>query len=256
MKLSEIYAVIDGVAPFSISREYCDRLGFYDNSGLLVDCGNEIESVLFSLDCSMRSAQKAKEVGVDLLVTHHPAIFQPIKALRSDSPVTECAKNGISIISAHLNLDSAEGGIDDCLAAALGASGKAKRMHVLTDGGYGSVFAVKKTPLTEFVERAKKVLSTERVVVYGEREVCKVASFCGAGMDEKSVAFALEEGADTLVSSDPKHHLIAQAVEQGLNVVVLTHYAAENYGFRAFYQKIKEKCPLVTMHFFADERLM
>ena len=106
------------------------------------------------------------------------------------------------------------------------------------------------------MEKAKKTFRTERVLVYGDKDVEKVASFCCAGMDEGSIDFALENGADTIVSSDPKHHLIAAAVEKGVNVVVLTHYAAENYGFYEFYQKIKEKCPLVRAEFFADERLM
>ena len=256
MKLNEIYTLIDGVAPFSLSREYCDKFGYYDNSGVLVDCGEEITGALFSLDCSMSAVEAAKRAGANLIVTHHPAIFQPIKALGMDNPVTACMKAGISVISAHLNLDSAEGGIDDCLACALGKQGAAVRMHTMTQGGYGSVFSVKQAPLSAFVESAKRSLQTERVVVYGDRPVQRVASFCGAGMDEKSIAFALQEEADTLVSSDPKHHLIALAIEKGLNVIVLTHYAAENYGFRQFYQTIKEKCPLAKMQFFADERLM
>ncbi|MDE6411796.1 MAG: Nif3-like dinuclear metal center hexameric protein [Clostridia bacterium] len=255
MKLTEIYKLVDKIAPFSISQEYCEKYGAYDNSGILLDCGKEITCALFSLDCSMRAVEEAKMINAELIITHHPAIYTPLKELTADNPVTECAKAGISIISAHLNLDCAKGGIDDSLAEVLGAK-KALRMHELTKGGYGSVFEIEKLPLDEFVNRAKETLKTERVLVYGDRPVQKIASFCGAGMDDETVAFALSKDVDTFVSSDPKHHLVAEAVEKGLNVILFTHYAAENYGFMQFYQKIKEKSPLARAEFFADERLM
>ena len=257
MKLSEIYSLIDGLAPFSLSREYCEKYGAYDNSGILLNCGQEIEGILFSLDCSLAAVERAKRIGANLIVTHHPAIYAPLKALDADDPVTACAMAGISIISAHLNLDCAKGGIDDCMANALGAWEKPVKMHALSLGGYGSVFAIEATPLARFIDDVRAAFQTKNVMVFGEREeVSKVASFCGAGLDEESLAFAFENDADTVVSSDPKHHLIAQAVEQGLNVLILPHYAAENYGFYEFYQKIEEKCSLVPMEYFEDGRLM
>ena len=256
MKLSEIYAQIDEIAPFALSREYCEKYGAYDNSGILLDCGEEIEGILCSLDCSMQAVKAAKKQGANLILTHHPAIFAPLKSLGESNPVTASARAGISIISAHLNLDSAAGGIDDCLAEGLGAKGASERMHVLTRGGYGSVFKTEKATLEEFLQKIRAEFKTERVISYGNKKVNKVASFCGAGMDESSIRFALASGADTFVSSDPKHHLVAMAVAEGLNVVILTHYAAENYGFYKFYQKIKEKCSLVRVGYFADERLL
>ena len=177
----------------------------------------------------MRAVEEAKRTGAELLITPHPAIYSPIKELSAENPVTECAKAGISIVSAHLNLDCAQGGLDDSLAQALGCGGKTVRMHELSNGGYGSVFEINKLPLQEFVKKAKETLKTERVLVYGEKPVQRIASFCGAGMDEETLAFALSKGADTFVSSDPKHHLITEAGGKGLNVVIFTHYAAENY---------------------------
>lgn len=256
MNLREIYDLIDGVAPFRLSREYCDKFGAYDNSGILVDCGREITGALFSLDCSAKAVEEAKKRKCGLLVTHHPAIYAPLKTLTESNPVTACVAAGISVVSAHLNLDCAAGGIDDSLCEALGAVGDAVRMHALSSGGYGSVFAVRPASLKEFSDGAKAKLRTERAVVYGTAPVKKVASFCGAGMDEESIGFALKNGADTFVSSDAKHHLIAEAVERGLNVVIFTHYAAENYGFQKFYRKIKEKRLLVRAEYFTDERLL
>ncbi|MDE7158533.1 MAG: Nif3-like dinuclear metal center hexameric protein, partial [Clostridiales bacterium] len=149
-----------------------------------------------SLDCSQRAAETAKKIGANCIFTHHPAIFQAIRSLQEGDAVLECAKSGISILSAHLNLDCAEGGIDDSLMHGLGGKNAESVMHPLTTGGYGKVFTVENTPLSTFAERIKKEFKTQRIVVYGDRPVKRVASFCGAGMDGESVNFAVSQGAD------------------------------------------------------------
>ncbi len=255
MQLKNVYEQIDALAPFALSKEYCDTYKFYDNSGVIVDCGGEVRGILCSLDLSMRAVEEAKKAGANVIVTHHPAIYQPVSSLKQDSAVLACAQAGISVISAHLNLDSAAGGIDEELMLGLGGiSGRS--MHILTDGSYGKAFAVHEESLDSFVARVKARFQTERVVVYGTRPVKKVASFCGAGMDDETVAFALAEGADTFVSSDAKHHHIAALVEHGVNVVLLTHYAAENYGFVRFAENLKNKLKGLPVTVFTDERLL
>ena len=116
MRLKEICELVDKTAPFSISGAYCREYGGYDNSGILVDCGREITGVLFSLDLSRAAAEEAKKRGAQLIVTHHPAIYSPIRSLAQEGEgalVLACVQAGISVISAHLNLDMAEGGIDE-----------------------------------------------------------------------------------------------------------------------------------------------
>lgn len=256
MFLKTIYSLVDSLAPFALSGEFCTRYDSYDNSGILLDCGGETDKVLFSLDCSSEAVKRAKKTGAKCIVTHHPAIFQPVRSLKDGDPVLECAKNGISVISAHLNLDCAEGGIDDCLMHGLGGTKAEKVMQPLSSGGYGKVFTVDKTPLSEYAEQVKKEFHTQKLLVYGNRPVHKIASFCGSGMDEGSVNFAFASGADTFVSSDAKHHLIARAVELGLNVILLTHYAAENYGFVRFYESMKKLLKAASCEYLCDERFL
>ena len=255
MQLKNVYDAADALAPFALSREYCDTYGMHDNSGILLDCGREVTGVLCALDLSERAVAEAKRAGANVIFTHHPAIFYPISSLAAGDPLTVCAVAGISVISAHLNLDCAPGGIDEELMLGLGGSG-ARLMHRLSDGGYGRVYAVQEEPLSAFAERIRARFCTERIVMYGDRPVSRVASFCGAGMDEHSVAFALAEGADTFVSSDGKHHHIAALAARGVNVVLLTHYAAEQYGFLRFAQNLKNKLKGVPVCTFTDERLL
>lgn len=261
MKLQTIYDSVDSLAPFALSREYCEKYDGYDNSGILLDCGEEITGALFSLDLSSEAVKRAKAAGANCIVTHHPAIYSPLRSLRADGEGAEmlaCAQSGISVISAHLNLDCAAGGIDDCLMQGLGGSEAQAVACPLTGGGYGKVFSVEPCGFEAFVNSAQTAFRTVRTVAYGSGRVRNVASFCGAGTDEDTVKFALEQGADTFVSSDGKHHLLAALAERGLNVLMLTHYAAEHYGFTRFYENMKKILSEsgVRAELFADGRFL
>ncbi len=256
MKLSKIYECADGLAPFALSREFIEQFGYYDNSGVMLDCGGEIAGVLFSLDLSLAAVKEAKKRGCNCIFTHHPAIWEGVKQITPENTpaLSACVKEGISVLSAHLNLDAAEGGIDECLMRGLGGKEPVAVMETLSLGGYGRVADVPPRPMADFAAQAKETFETERLTVYGEMPVKRVASFCGAGFDERAISFALANGADTLVSSDAKHHLIAEAVEKGLNVLLLTHYAAESYGFARFCARMTEKLSLPCF-FFSDGAL-
>ncbi len=269
MKLNEIYKIADSIAPKALSDEYCERYAAYDNSGILVNVGEDIKKILFSLDLSFQAIDKAIEENVDLIITHHPAMYGSFDHARIDAEkfperkLVQCLKNGISVISMHLNLDCAEGGIDETLmqgiqnASESGFVSESKIMHTLSSGGYGRVYPVCKTTLMALAEGIKETFATEKVQFYGEKEkeVCRVASFCGAGADEEAVAFAIKNGADTLISSDFKHHVLTFAVESGLSVIVMTHYASECYGFKKYYEKIRQRVEIPCI-FHTDENLL
>ncbi len=257
MQLKTIYNLCDRIAPFRLSDEYCSLFGAYDNSGILVDCGEEITGVLFALDLTVSAVNKAKELGTNLIVTHHPAIYAPLKRLSEDDPtsraVLEAIRANISVLSAHLNLDCAQGGIDEQLMWALGGK-EGTVMHPLSHGGYGRAYDVN-ADMDTVVALAEEKFGSKRHTVYGnEKKITRIASFCGAGMDEGTLAFAKAQGAQLIVTSDAKHHLILSALESGMNVLLLTHYAAETYGFEKYYEKLKEKLEL-PCEFYVDERL-
>ena len=132
-------------------------------------------------------------------------------------------------------------------------------MHPLSQGGYGRVYDVEKTTLGALAEELKKTFSSQRIFFYGDRKrtISRAASFCGAGADETSIAFAKAQDADVIISSDFKHHLIALAIESGLAVLILPHYASENYGFFRFFLGVsKELNSKVESYYFEDKRLL
>ncbi len=260
MELKKIYEIADSLAPFALSKEYCECYGMRDNSGIQLDSGEDVNGILFALDLSEGAVNKAKSMGANCIFTHHPAIFNPLFCISENNcaSLLACAKCGISVISAHLNLDAAKCGIDENLMYGLGGGQEDALMDKLNGGGYGRAYRVKDCTIAELVKHIQEVFLTSRVVVYGNKPVHKIASFCGAGMDERSVNFAIKQGADTLVSSDGKHHLIAACVEKGMNVVLLPHYSAELYGFKCFMGNFAEKTKNAGLkcEFYTDERLL
>jgi len=267
VKLSEIYKIANDIAPKSLSDTYCATFGAYDNSGILVDVGEEITGALFTLDLTDASIQRARKVGANLIITHHPMIYGKIGKVCDEGAGTlgeklvQCIRNGISVISMHLNLDTAPNGIDEslmqgiCLAAETEGAGTSLTenvvcMSVFEGGAYGRAYDVPKTTLGALKANMEKVFSTQRVMVYGDegKEIARVASFCGAGADEGAVAFAKRSGADVMVSSDFKHHILTMALESGVSVIVLTHYASEQYGFRKYYEKIRQQVEIPCVY--------
>ena len=268
MKLSEVYKIADALAPKSISDEFCATFGAYDNSGILVDCGEEIKGIVCTLDLSFAAIDKAIKIGANLIITHHPSMYGKINHARCDADdlteqkLVKCIRNGISVISMHLNLDCAQGGIDESLAQGIARSAGGNLssytlMEKMETCGYGRVYDVQETKLDDLVKNMQEEFSSNRILYYGDAKkgILRAASFCGAGADEKAVAFAKRNGADVMISADFKHHVITMAVESGLAVIVMTHYASENYGFKKYYEKICQQVE-IPCEYHTDENLL
>lgn len=262
MTVEETLALLEeNVAPVKLSDEFCARYKMYDNSGIIINCGREVNGALFSLDLSEAAVNAAIDKGYNLIVTHHPAIYGGISRfdLQNSSQsraLAECLKRGISVISMHLNFDAAERGIDYYLMRGLGGSNP----HILSaveGGGYGRVYDIQPVACGKFIEDVKNAFSTKRIIFHGEenRTVKRVASFCGAGLDDEAVAFAKSNKADVAVSSDLSHHRISELVESGTAVLQLTHYCAESYGFGEIYKSVKMILGIPSS-FYLDERFV
>lgn len=272
MKSTEFFNIIEPIAPIAYSKEFCSRYGACDNSGLLIDCGNEVRAAVFALDLSAAAVEKAAKIGAGAIVTHHPAIYSKLSSLscgdETGGAVLAAARAGVSVISMHLNLDAAEDGIDECLARAVrlaardalgepgcdastaagdtaGAAEEKMLNFACGSGGYGRVYDLaggKEVSAAALKLSLDRVISGKHTLLYASayKKVKRAASFCGAGADEEAVAFAVKNGADALISSDFKHHILKEAVSRGMAVIAPTHYASESYGFEKFYLKVKK----------------
>lgn len=259
--LDWFYSVLNEYAPIELSHKLIEK-GDYDNSGILIKTHDYVRKVIFALDLSIETIKRAKRLGADTVVTHHPAIYTPVKSLIDDSldngAVTLAVKSNLNVISMHLNLDVADGGIDESLALGLGAKSY-KIIDKLTEKhGYGREFKIENQTLSSFVKGIKKNFATDKVLSYGGRntQITSCASFCGAGAS--TVLDALSKGiidADVIVTSDTAHHHVKSILEAGKCLIVLSHYVAEEYGFKKYFEKITEAVrSKLKVEYFDDKR--
>ena len=110
---NDIYAEMQRYAPLELAESW-------DNPGLLVDCAREVSRVLVTLDITPEVVEEAAAGGCELIVSHHPVIFSPLKKLTPRDVSFQLVQKGISAICMHTNLDAAEGGVNEVLAGIFG----------------------------------------------------------------------------------------------------------------------------------------
>ena len=111
--VGDIYNALDAFCPFDVHEQW-------DNVGLLVgESSAQVTRAAVVLDITSDAVERAHEAGAQLIISHHPVIFHPIKNLGAHDPVYLLAKYGMNAICAHTNLDCADGGVNDVLAQGL-----------------------------------------------------------------------------------------------------------------------------------------
>lgn len=249
MLVKEIVGIMKKVAPPELVLEW-------DNPGLQLGRLNaKVTKAVFALDLTANAVAFAKKNRAELIITHHPVIYQKLANVADNDwqkdLLLTCAENKIAVFSAHTNWDAAKGGVNDVLAKALGL----KRIKLLPGGE--NILRVGEVPsmsLTAFVKQVKKVLQIPAVTyVDGGKKVHKVAVCGGAGADFLDVALA--EGCDTFVTADIKYRTAQRGAYMGLNMIDGTHQGTERIAMEAMRQKFAKLSGLETL-LFEDELLM
>ncbi len=251
MKIKELFSITESFAPVSISNEFCSKYNAKDNSGIIVETSKDINKVLFALDLTLKAVDFAIKNGCDAIITHHPAIYYPLYSISQNSPLYKAIKNDIGVISCHLNLDAVNGGIDDLFAK--GLKGKVVScVYELSNGAsYGKISEFNGVTCKELIDAIKSEFNAKRILFYGNdsNKIYKLASFCGAGLSESDVE---NVDADVYVSADVKHSAIVKVLDKNKNLIVLTHYASEIYGFKQFYYNVSKKLDVKSIIFEED----
>ena len=247
--VNDILIFLETLAPRSMKMDW-------DNVGLL--CGSrkaEVSKILVALDPFEGVCEEAAATGADLIVTHHPLIFQALKSVTDETSIGRSiqllCRNGISAINAHTNLDCAPGGVNDRLAAALGLSEiqVINPMGVDADGREWGLLrkgTAAEQLLSDFLPTVKAALGCEglRYVEVG-KTVCNVA--VGGGACASELMDAYHAGCDTFVTSDVKYNQFWDAKDLGMNLIDAGHFYTENPITACLAEKIAARFPEVEV---------
>lgn len=233
MRVKDLLKTLDAIAAFGLAAEW-------DNVGLMLgEPGKSIEGILIALDPTEEVLAEALEIGADCIITHHPLIFHPLKAIYTDQPMgrflRRALENEISVIGCHTNLDQAVGGVNDVLANSLGMQDA--RPLVAAEKGPAANAAIG----VGRVGRLPDPLSPEAFLGYlcdffklpflrvaGQlpEEINTVAVCGGSGSELAAAAYA--SGAQVYVTGEVKHSTARWAEAAGFCIIDAGHFATEN----------------------------
>ena len=238
-RIQDIFGALCRIAPLELQMDF-------DNAGFQLGHREQaVHRVLLALDATDSVAREAKELGCELIVTHHPLIFPQIRKINDSDPLQSrilyLIENRIGLICMHTNLDLAEGGVNDVLIRLLGA----EPTEPLDDDGCGRIGTLKEpSTLDVFLKRCKERLREQKLrYCPGDKPVYRLAVMGGSGA--ASIERAVEKGCDTYVTSDIKYHQFQRAAELGLNLIDADHFYTENPIIPVLAEKLKESFPEV-----------
>lgn len=242
LRVRDVYNLIDEFSPFYLTDSF-------DNTGILFgSADNEVTSILFTLDISIESVQEAINNKCDLIISHHPFIFQPLKLIDTDSykgrVIRHLFENDISVISAHTNMDIAKKGVSYCLAEMLNL--RIEKPITIENQelgvGYGYIGSIEPVNLSVFLKTIKDNLGCPRLNVingFDNKKIEKVAVCGGSGCDFIEKAF--NDGIDLYLTGDVKYHDAQLATELGIVLVDGGHFYTEYKGFKYLIEHLRNK---------------
>lgn len=249
--VSDIFTALDAWAPVALQMDF-------DNAGFLVgEAEQPVSRILVALDITEEVVREAVEQGAQLIVSHHPVIFHPLRSVTDVDPtgrtVRALVQNHISAVCMHTNLDLARGGVNDALARALDLTDTVPLEPGGTDErgepcGLGRVgtWTGGPQPLAAFAGHVKQALATPGLRCHDAgRPVHRVAVGGGACGGSLPAAKALD--CDTFVTADLKYNDFLDAKALGLNLIDAGHFPTENVICPPLAAYLRERFPEIDV---------
>ena len=245
MKARDIVDILEGLCPM-------EKACAWDNPGMHIGhWDKEVSTVLITVDCDDKTVQYAIENKVDMIIAHHPLLFSGIKQINDSSfmgkRVLELIENGINCYCMHTNFDIV-GGMAEEAAERIGLKNCVPLEAVTETTGIGKVGDLDcEITVSNMCDVVKKAFGLEKVVLYGDSKalVSRVAISPGSGKD--MIKFAMEKGADILITGDITYHYGIDAVAEGLWIIDAGHYGIEHIFIELVQKYMCEKCSEIAI---------
>lgn len=226
-KVKDFYDYLNSIAPFKTQEDW-------DNSGMLVgDMNAEVKKVAVVLDITPEEIEKAKAIGADLIISHHPVIFSPIKSVTKGSVPYELVASSINALCCHTPLDIADGGTNDSLAELLGINVTRADDPILRLG------TVEPTTAKNLAAKIAKALNTRVRYADAGRPIKKIAICTGAGCSLIEAAGEI----DAFITGDASHHNFLDCVSEGITLIAAGHYETEIVVVPVLVKKLQIQFP-------------
>lgn len=243
MKIKDITSVIESFAPLSLQESY-------DNSGLVVgNLEDEVHSALLAVDVTEEVLAEAVREGCDIIITHHPIIFHPLKRLNGNDRVERCVmsaiRHGIALYACHTNLDSAPNGMSWRVGSMIGL----ESMSVLepregnTSAGFGVVGLLPRSEgALALLARVKAIFDVEAIrysdLPSEDAMVRRVAICTGSG--GSMISEAIAAGADLYITAEIKYNDFMRG-DSKMIVADIGHFESEFCAINILFDILSKK---------------
>jgi len=228
--VADIIKIMENIAPAYLAEEW-------DNVGLQVGKMDwPVRHIWIALDPIPDVVAAACSKDVDLLITHHPLIFQPIRSIDFSSSIGAviqmASQHNLAVFAAHTNLDNAENGINDILAYKIGLK-NLKVLEKVSESenrqGIGRVGELDQgTILTSFALKIKEKLGLEWVKIAGKPELSINKAVVCAGSGSSLIKNFFSSGAQVFISGDLRYHDAREVSNKNLGLIDIGHFASEH----------------------------
>lgn len=226
-KVKDFYGYLNSIAPFETQEDW-------DNSGMLVgDMNAEVKKAAVVLDITHEEIKKAKAIGANLIISHHPVIFNPIKSVTKGSVPYELVASSINALCCHTPLDIADGGTNDSLAELLGINVTRADDPILRLG------TVEPTTAQELAGKIANTLNTKVRYADAGKTIKKIAICTGAGCSLIEAAGEI----DAFITGDASHHNFLDCVQAGITLIAAGHYETEIVVVPVLVKKLQAQFP-------------
>lgn len=226
-KVKDFYGYLNSIAPFETQEDW-------DNSGMLVgDMNAEVKKAAVVLDITHEEIKKAKAIGANLIISHHPVIFNPIKSVTKGSVPYELVASSINALCCHTPLDIADGGTNDSLAELLGINVTRADDPILRLG------TVEPTTAQELAGKIANTLNTKVRYADAGKTIKKIAICTGAGCSLIEAAGEI----DAFITGDASHHNFLDCVQAGITFIAAGHYETEIIVVPVLVKKLQAQFP-------------
>jgi len=237
MTIRELYNYLDHIAPFNNQDKS-------DNAGLLVgDYDAQVKKILVCLDVTNKVVNEAVEKGIDLIISHHPLMYRPVRRIVSDDPLHALIRSNINFIAVHTNLDVAVNGLTDLMLEKLGfpKSDTVIRPINSDESGYGRIIDLDTPICAEELAEKCKVAFNCAIIRYVDsgKPLLRIGTVSGSAGE--SVEAALGAGCDAFICGEISHSGIVFAANHGMTLIEAGHFHTEDIFCEDIIKRIKSQ---------------
>ena len=249
MKIGSLIAALEHFAPLSLQDSF-------DNAGWQIGLTEDADAsgALLCLDVTEPVIDEAASLGCNLIVSHHPLLFHPLKKICGQDYVQRCAmkaiRQGIAIYAAHTNLDNAPAGVNDVIAKRLGLTHLRPLLPKEDAPGAGSgLIGTLPQPATmdTFLRTVKErfQVACVRHNAYTGGSIQRIALCGGAGAF--LIPDALAAQADAFLTGEIGYHRFF-GHERDILLIEIGHYESEQFTVQLLAQILRQTDPDLPLH--------